>query len=47
MTDLQLKVIKKAVIIRINNGENIDNILSSYTKLSDEERTVIKSELIN
>lgn len=46
MTPLQLKVIKKAVMIRLSNLENIDEILSSYPKLSEEEKKAIKQELV-
>lgn len=46
MTPLQLKVIKKAVIIRLSNLENIDEILTSYSKLTEEEKKIIKQELV-
>ena len=36
MTELQLKIITKAVEIRMENGEKIDTILSSYPKLNDD-----------
>ena len=46
MTPLQLKVIKKAVVIRLSNLENIDEILASYPKLTENEKETIKQELI-
>lgn len=46
MTPLQLKVIKKAVTIRLSNLENIDEILASYSKLTEKEKEAIKQELV-
>ena len=46
MTPLQLKIIKKAVAIRLSDLENIDEILASYPKLTEEEKRVIKQEFI-
>lgn len=45
MTPLQLKIIQKAVQIRVNRGEDIDEVLESYTKLSSEEMALIKKNL--
>lgn len=42
MTELQLKIITKAVEIRMENDEKIDTILSSYPKLNDDEKNFIK-----
>ena len=38
-------VIKAAVKIRVRRGEKIDDVLASYTKLTDKERAQIKKEL--
>ena len=46
MTPLQLKVIKKAVSIRLSNNEDIDEILMSYPKLTEQERAAIKKEFV-
>lgn len=45
MTALQLKIIQKAVAIRVANGEDIDQVLDAYAKLSNEERKQIKENL--
>lgn len=44
MTPIQLRIIMKAVEIRIANNEDIDEILNSYTKLSQEEKQFIKDK---
>lgn len=46
MTPLQLRVIKKAIVIRLANNEDIDEILASYSKLTEEERVAIKKEFV-
>ena len=46
MTNLQLKIIKRAVSLRVNAGEDLDSILSSYSKLSQEEVEEIKKEYV-
>lgn len=46
MTSVQLRIIKKAVEIRLKNNEDIDEILASYAKLSAAEREEIKQELV-
>ena len=38
------RIIKKAVILRLES-ENIENILESYPKLSDEQKTQMIQEL--
>ena len=35
----------KAIRIRISNGENIDEVLNSYAKLTDEDKKEIKETL--
>lgn len=46
MSPLQLKIIQKAVAIRVERGEDIDHVLSSYTKLTEVERAMIKKNLV-
>ena len=46
MTNLQLKIIKRAVSLRVNAGEDLDSILASYSKLSQEEVEEIKKEYV-
>lgn len=38
----KLKIIAKAVIIRMNNGENIEDVLKSYPALTSTDRAEIK-----
>lgn len=38
MTPLQLKIIYNACVIRLDRGEDLQDILNSYPKLSEEER---------
>ena len=41
------KIIKKAVIIRINQGEEVNEVIASYPKLSDTQRAQMLMELID
>ena len=45
MTKIQLTIITKAAAIRVARGEEVDAVLASYTKLTDEERAAIKEEI--
>lgn len=40
------KIIKKAVIIRVNQGEEVNEVISSYPKLSDTQKAQLLLELI-
>lgn len=40
------KTIKKAVIIRVKRGEDANEAITSYSKLSDEQKAQMLSELI-
>lgn len=40
------KIIKKAVIIRINQGEEVNEVINSYPKLSDKQKAQLLLELI-
>lgn len=42
---LTYKTIKKAVIIRLKRGENVNEIIASYPKLSDKQRAQLIVEL--
>ena len=39
---LKLKIIAKAVIIRMNNGEDLEDILLSYPALEEGEKTELR-----
>ena len=39
------KIIKRAVILRINRGEDPTEVINSYPKLSDAQREQMLSEL--
>lgn len=45
MTPLQLKVIYNACVIRIQRGEDIEEILNSYPKLTFSEYEELKKKL--
>lgn len=40
----RLKVIMYGIKVKLSRGENLEDILESYTKLSDEEKELIRSE---
>ena len=46
MNAIQLKIILRAVKIRMAAGEELEDILASYTKLTEEEIEEIKKECI-
>lgn len=46
MAPYALRIIKRAAINRIKAGEDIDEVLAYYTKLSDEERATMRAEII-
>ena len=39
------KIIKRAVVIRIEQGEEVNEVIASYTKLSDKQRAQMLQEL--
>lgn len=43
MSDIMLNLIIKAVHIRLGRGEALEAILTSYTKLTDDERAFIRT----
>lgn len=43
---LTYKTIKKAVIIRVKRGEDPNEVINSYTKLSDKQKAQMLLELI-
>lgn len=44
---LALKIIKKAVKIRLDRGEELEEIVESYTKLSQAQADEILAEFAN
>lgn len=42
---LKLKIIEKAIEIKINRGENLEDILNSYKNLTEEEKEVIRKNI--
>lgn len=46
VTNTAYRIIKKAVIVRVKRGEEIETILDSYLKLSEEQREQMIQELI-
>ena len=45
VTKAAYKIIKKAVILRINHGEDVVEVIDSYPKLSDSQRAQMLLEL--
>lgn len=43
---LTYKTIKKAVIIRVRRGEDVNEVINSYPKLSDKQKAQMLLELI-
>lgn len=41
----RLKVIMYGIKVKLSRGEKLEEILESYTKLSDEEKQIIRNEL--
>lgn len=46
MTDYMKRIIARVVSRRVAEGEDIDDVLASYTKLTEAEKAEIK-ELVN
>lgn len=46
MNEVQLRIIKRAVTIRVERGEDIDIVLNSFPKLTQKEREAIKAEIL-
>lgn len=44
---LKLKIIEKAIKIKLNRGENLEDILKSYKNLSEEEKNIIRKNIAN
>lgn len=38
----KLKIIAKAIVIRMNNGEELEEILDSYPALNEEEKIELR-----
>lgn len=39
------RIIKKAVVLRVSQGENLEEVVASYNKLSDAQKEQLISEL--
>ena len=46
MTAIKMKIMVNAVKIRMRNGELLDDILESYTALTEEERKKIRETIV-
>lgn len=46
MNEVQLRIIKRAVTIRVERGEDIDLVLDGFPKLTQKEREDIKAEIL-
>lgn len=47
VTKSQYKIIKKAVIIRVKRGEDVNEVIASYPKLSDVQKADMLIELVD
>lgn len=47
MSPLQLKIILNACLIRVKRGEDAQEVINSYEKLTEEEKQLILDQLIN
>ena len=47
MTAAQLKLITYGIKIKLKRGEELETILSSYVKLTDEEKETIRNSIEN
>lgn len=45
VSKVALRIIERAVKIRVDQGENLDEILLSYPKLSDEQINELREKL--
>lgn len=45
MKEIEKRIIIRAASIRIQNGEDREKVIDSYTKLSDEEKEEIRNLL--
>lgn len=43
MNPRKLSIITAGIQVKLNRGEELEDILSSYTKLSEEEKNQIRS----
>lgn len=42
---IKMKIMLRAVQIRLGGGEELETILGSYPKLSEEEKALIRAEV--
>lgn len=45
MSNLQMRIIKRAIKNRMSDGESFEDIIKSYPKLTENEVAEIKAEL--
>lgn len=46
MTGIKLKIMVSAVKIRMKSGESLEEILQSYTALTDEDKESIRAAVL-
>lgn len=44
LSNAKKKIMIKAIQIRLNRGEDLETILASYTKLTDEDKESLRKE---
>ena len=46
MTEIQKRIILAGIKIKLNRGEELEDILASYVNLTEEEKQEIRDELV-
>lgn len=47
LNELRLQLMVKAVRIRLKNGEELEDILAGYSKLTEEDKEAIRKQVTN
>ncbi len=47
LNELRLQLMVKAVRIRLKNGEELEDILAGYSKLTEEDKKAIRKQVTN
>lgn len=42
MSDMQMKIIRKGIELKLAKGEELEDILSSYKNLSADEKNILR-----
>lgn len=42
LSNVKLRMFTKAVLLKMKSGQNLDDVLNEYTKLTDEEKQQLR-----